>query len=96
MQRREESDIYYTKEKLVRMLERLKEMPNGEKGIEFLTHLQASGLSSIRVLRYAQCLPKILQNMDVQTQGGKRSSHSSDSSTGPTTRSGPGTPTSSN
>ncbi|MDG6900677.1 MAG: hypothetical protein JRM80_01750 [Nitrososphaerota archaeon] len=70
MQRREESDIYYTREKLTRMLERLKEMPNGEKGVEFLTHLQASGLSSVKVLRHAQCL-RILENMDIQTAGRK-------------------------
>ncbi len=71
MQRREESDIYYTREKLERILERLKEIPYGEKGVELLTHLQASGLSSIRGLKYAQSLPRTLQNMDVQTAGRK-------------------------
>lgn len=65
MQRREESDIYYTREKLERILERLKEIPYGEKSVELLTHLQASGLSSIRGLKYAQSLPRTLQNMDI-------------------------------
>jgi hypothetical protein len=49
-------------------------MRNGGKAVEFLMHLQASGLSTIRVVRYAMCLPKLLPVIDEVrwTKGGRR------------------------
>lgn len=64
-----EPGIHYAKTKLKKYIERLGSLPNGERAIAFLHHLQASGISTIRVVRYANCLAKLLPAIDVQNTG---------------------------
>jgi site-specific recombinase XerD/ribosomal protein L40E len=64
-------DIYNSRHKLEVAIRRLQPMRNGETAIEFLQYLQASGLSTIRVVRYGMCLTKILNSIDIQRAGRK-------------------------
>jgi hypothetical protein len=64
----QQHDFYCSKRKLKTHIERLKKsLPNGDKAIEFLLYLQASGMSTIRVVRNSMCLVKMLPVLDVQT-----------------------------
>jgi site-specific recombinase XerD len=58
-------DIYNTDRTLAWHRNRLLGYPNGDLGVRFLEHLQAKGLSNLGVIKYANCLPKILSSLDV-------------------------------
>jgi hypothetical protein len=61
-----EEDIHHSKKGLETAIRRISELRNGKKAIVFLYHLQASGLSTVRVLKYANHLPEILNAMDIE------------------------------
>jgi integrase/recombinase XerD len=65
MMNEDEDDIHYTKKKLETALKRIGNLRNGPIAIEFLRHMKAKGLSDARVLKYANCLPRILENIDI-------------------------------
>jgi nicotinic acid mononucleotide adenylyltransferase len=48
--------IYQAEKRLERLKEALKEKKNGDIALEFLEHLRAKGLSTIRLVKYAPTL----------------------------------------
>ncbi len=62
-------DIHHSKNKLETQTAHLKSMRNGDKAVEFLQYLQASGLSTVRVCRYAMGLTRILGSIDIRSAG---------------------------
>jgi hypothetical protein len=61
----EDEDIHHSKIRLQSAIRRISTLRNGGKCIEFLYHLQASGLSPVGVLKYANHLPKILESIEI-------------------------------
>jgi integrase/recombinase XerD len=59
-------DIYQAEKRLERLKEVLKEKKNGDIALEFLEHLRAKGLSTIRLVKYASTLRKILDALDIR------------------------------
>lgn len=59
-------DIYYSRKRLETAKKRLRPMKNAKEAVEVVQHLDASGISAIRVLRYATCLPKILNALYIK------------------------------
>jgi len=66
-----DDDIHHSKKNLETALRRVKPLRHGDRAIEFLQHLQASGLSPVRVLKYATTMTRILDSIDVDTAGRK-------------------------
>jgi site-specific recombinase XerD len=59
-------DIYQAEKRLERLKEVLKEKKNGDIALEFLEHLRAKGLSTIRLVKYASTLRRILYALDIR------------------------------
>jgi site-specific recombinase XerD/ribosomal protein L40E len=58
-------DIYGTDKILEWHRARLQQFQNGDLALRFLEHLQAKGLSNLGVIKYANCLPRILNSLDI-------------------------------
>jgi site-specific recombinase XerD len=57
--------IHDYEQRLVRARRSIKQLPNGETALQFLNHLNALGLSLVRVTKYAIQLPVLLRMIEV-------------------------------
>lgn len=62
-------DLHNYRGRLQWAVERISQLPHGDKAVEFLNHLQARGLNPGSVLKFATWLPKILTALDVMSAG---------------------------